>query len=71
MTNHAAEEHSQLTKWGPSVALVTALYLIYSSTFLTDYLMNDEFRNIGSGIAGLAQSAQYQFLCCGRGLFAV
>jgi len=43
---------------------------MYSSVFLTDYLMNDEWQLIGSR-SSLIQSAKEAFLFWGRGLFGI
>src|SRR5271165_2461332 len=56
--------------WVPAVALATALYLIYSPVFLTDYLINDEWEFIGSR-QGLRQGAINAFFFWGRGLFGI
>ena len=56
--------------WLPAIALVTALYLMYSPVFLTDYLMNDEWFYIGSR-SGLRESAKAAFFFWGRGLFGI
>ena len=56
--------------WIPAVALATALYLMYSPVFLTDYLMNDEWFYIGSR-PGLRESAIDAFFFWGRGLFGI
>ena len=43
---------------------------MYSTVFLTDYLMNDEWFNIGSN-PGLRESTTAAFFFWGRGLFGV
>lgn len=52
------------------IALVGILYLMYSPAFLTDYLMNDEWGNIGSR-DGLREAARNAFFVLGRSLFGV
>jgi hypothetical protein len=56
--------------WITAVALATALYLMYSPVFLTDYLINDEWEFIGSR-QGLRQGAINAFFFWGRGLFGI
>lgn len=56
--------------WLAGVALGTALYLMYSPVFLSDYLMNDEWYLIGSR-PGLRGSAREAFFVWGRGLFGI
>src|SRR5215475_8263339 len=56
--------------WTHGVALLVALYLIYSPVFLTDYLMNDEWYAVGIRF-GLRTSAKNAFFAYGRALFGV
>jgi len=56
--------------WLPAMGLAGTLYLMYSSVFLTDYLMNDEWQLIGSR-SSLVQSAREAFFFWGRGLFGI
>lgn len=59
-------------KWLPAAALFVMLYLIYSSTFLTDYLMRDEWEFVGAGADyDLWKYIQTFFFRSGRALFAV
>jgi hypothetical protein len=58
------------TSWLPALALATALYLIYSPVFLSDYLMNDEWHWIGTK-HGFRESARNAFFVYGRGLFGI
>jgi len=60
--------------WLASLSLVILLYLIYSPTFLTDYLMNDEWALIGNGslnVRHLPNSAANSFLFYGRGIYGI
>lgn len=54
-----------------SIALVILLYLMYSSPFLTDYLMNDEWANIGSSRTTLSRAITESYFVYGRGLFGL
>jgi hypothetical protein len=56
--------------WVPVIALAATLYLMYSTVFLTDYLVNDEWFYIGSR-SGLRESAKGAFFFWGRALFGV
>jgi hypothetical protein len=59
-------------KYATSAALFVCLYFMYSSTFLTDYLMNDELGSVGSqtlSFANLIDTMGWAFLYMGRGLF--
>jgi hypothetical protein len=58
------------TRLFPGIALVGVLYLMYSPVFLADYLMNDEWGNIGSR-DGLMESVRNAFFILGRSLFGV
>ena len=53
------------------LALVIILYLMYSPTFLVDYLMNDEWGNIGLSPIYLRQRSARYFFTHGRGLFGI
>jgi len=54
----------------PGIALVGILYLMYSPAFLADYLMNDEWGNIGSRDC-LREAFRSAFFVWGRSLFGV
>ena len=56
--------------WVPAIALAATLYLMYSTVFLTDYLMNDEWFNIGSR-PGSRASAKDAFFFWGRAIFGI
>ena len=71
MHNKAENPDILKSKWLSSVVLVVALYFIYASTFLTDYLMNDEWAYIGSSSNNLLQSAINHFMFTGRPVFGV
>jgi hypothetical protein len=53
-----------------SAAIVAVLYLVYSPVFLTDYLMNDEWRAVGLR-PGFLETAQHNFFNYGRFLFGL
>lgn len=58
--------------WLSAVALFVMLYLMYSSTFLTDYLMRDEWEFVGGGAwYDLPSYMSTFFFRSGRALFAV
>ena len=60
------------SKWLPTIALFVMLYLMYSSTFLTDYLMRDEWEFVGAGAEyNLSSYISTFFFRSGRALFAV
>lgn len=69
------ETPSQLTlkpRWLSAIALFVMLYLMYSSTFLTDYLMRDEWEFVGGGDwYNLPRYMSTFFFRSGRVLFAV
>lgn len=74
MSNENRHFFATKSTWLATFSLVTVLYLIYSPTFLTDYLMNDEWALIGGGslnIMDLPYIAARSFLYYGRGLFGV
>ena len=71
MHNEAENSDILKSKWLTSVVLVVALYFIYASTFLTDYLMNDEWAHIGSSSNNLLQIALNHFMFNGRPVFGV
>ena len=52
------------------IALIGVLYLMYSPAFLADYLMNDEWGNIGSR-EGLREAVRNAFFGWGRSLFGL
>ncbi|MBI5614094.1 hypothetical protein HY947_04180 [Candidatus Gottesmanbacteria bacterium] len=54
-----------------SAVLVIILYLIYSTPFLSDYLINDEWVNIGMRALDVSGRAKDSFLTSGRGLFGM
>ncbi len=59
-------------KWLLSVGLFVMLYLMYSSTFLSDYLMRDEWEFVGAGAEyDLSSYIATFFFRSGRALFAV
>ena len=59
-------------KWLTNIALLVMLYLMYSSTFLTDYLMRDEWEFVGAGAEyDLSKYISTFFFRSGRALFAV
>ena len=59
-------------KWLSAIALFVMLYLMYSSTFLTDYLMRDEWEFVGGGDwYNLPSYMSTFFYRSGRVLFAV
>ena len=59
-------------KWLSAIALFVMLYLMYSSTFLTDYLMRDEWEFVGGGDwYNLPSYMSTFFFRSGRVLFAV
>ena len=59
-------------KWLSAIALFAMLYLMYSSTFLTDYLMRDEWEFVGGGEwYDLPSYMSTFFFRSGRVLFAV
>ena len=58
-------------RWLSSALLVTLLYLMYSSTFLSDYLMNDERGLIGRETGNIASVMSSYFFRYGRGLFGL
>lgn len=59
-------------KWLSAIALFVMLYLMYSSTFLTDYLMRDEWEFVGGGDwYNLPRYMSTFFFRSGRVLFAV
>jgi hypothetical protein len=58
------------TRLFPGIALVGVLYLMYSPAFLADYLMNDEWGNIGSRDS-FREAVKNAFFFLGRGLFGV
>lgn len=59
-------------RWVSMVALLVMLYLMYSSTFLTDYLMRDEWEFVGAGAEyELSGYISTFFFRSGRALFAV
>ncbi len=55
--------------WLLGVLLVAILYLMYSPTFLVDYLMNDEWGSIGKPAGSIPERMLATFLILGRGLF--
>lgn len=58
--------------WLSAIALFVMLYLVYSSTFLTDYLMRDEWEFVGGGEwYDLPSFISTFFFRSGRALFAV
>ena len=60
------------SKWLSAIALFVMLYLMYSSTFLTDYLMRDEWEFVGGGDwYDLPSYMSTFFFRSGRVLFAV
>lgn len=66
----AVERKSYDRVWVPAGALAATLYLMYSTVFLTDYLMNDEWFNIGLR-PGLRDGVRDAFFFWGRGLFGI
>ena len=52
------------------IAIILSVFVMYSSTFLSDYLMDDEWSNIGihSNIADAVRSSFFEY---GRGLFGI
>ncbi len=59
------------SKWLPDAVLIVILYLIDSPTFLTDYLMNDEWAHIGTHSSNILMIAINHFLFNGRPIFGV
>lgn len=59
------------SKWLTSVVLVVTLYLIYAPTFLTDYLMFDEWAYIGRRPNPLRQTIINHFLFNSRPIFGI
>ncbi len=59
------------SKWISTILFVVVVYLMYSATFLSDYLMNDEWAFIGRplDIYDLARMVRFNFYSLGRGLF--
>jgi hypothetical protein len=57
--------------WLPMVGLAIMLFLMYSSTFLTDYLMNDEWAHLGNRTADALTAMEYGYRLYGRGLFGL
>ena len=53
MKNTDEVENYSENRWIPASALFVALYFMYASTFLTDYVMNDEWAHLGSHIKNL------------------
>jgi hypothetical protein len=53
------------------IALLISLYFMYSSTFLSDYLMNDEWINIGMTRIDIGQEVVSNFFRFGRGLLGI
>jgi hypothetical protein len=49
--------------------LLVILYLMYAPTFLTDYLMNSEWKRIGEPPVGFGTAMARSYLMYGRGLF--
>lgn len=58
-------------KWLSSIALLIMLYLMYSSTFLTDYLMRDEWEFVGGADYDLLRYMSTFFLRSGRVFFGL
>ncbi len=58
-------------KWVPGIALGVALYFMYASTFLTDYLMNDEWAHLGSHVVNLYNLALQFIIFNSRPLFGI
>ena len=56
-------------RWLLGVVLFAILYLMYSPTFLVDYLMNDEWGSIGKPAESFLARMTETFLILGRGLF--
>ncbi len=71
MNNESESTTILKSKWLTSAVMVVALYFIYASTFLTDYLMNDEWAHIGSNSHNLLQTAINHFMFNGRPVFGV
>ena len=58
-------------KWLSSALLLMLLYFMYSPTFLSDYLMNDERGLIGRDAGDFASVISSYFFRYGRGLFGL
>ena len=63
----------QSKRWGSAILLSIFLYFMYSSTFLLDYLMNDEWSNIGmrSDWRTIINVSRYHLFAYGRPLIGV
>lgn len=64
------ESFTSKPNWFAGLVLVVVLYLMYSPTFLVDYLMNDEWRRIGKQDSFM-HAATISFFFFGRGLVGV
>ncbi len=70
MKNPNQSEVESLPSWAFIVALPVLLYLMYSSTFLTDYLMNDEWL-IGPQSDTIITLMTRNYFTYGRALFGL
>lgn len=57
--------------WLSIVALLISLYFMYSSTFLSDYLMNDEWAQTGVETPNAVDAIKSNYFAYGRGLFGL
>ena len=71
MSVRVASEWSEPPRWLTALLLVVCLYLVYSPTFLSDYLIVDELGSIGRPDQPIATRMLGSFLSYGRGLFGL